>query len=156
MTKTRCLLRDTTIANNDKTMSDSELVIYKRPDLTVEQMGQYRKELLNNAQAILALSVIVGKIREDKKPEHGFNMDFAKRIPRNVIPTVKKVLNSEVFRNKYLRAETWMLSFMFSSEYTGDIVATKLSFATLFGIPNREFKQMVQSLNHISENNHVT
>lgn len=147
-TKNRCMSLDTTFAGNDKTITDSELVLYKRPDVSVKEMSAMRKQYLAAAHSIIAFHHLIENIRNNECPSRGFNMAMAKSFPSQVRQLCRKVLISGTYNIPYLRCEPWMLSFIFDNEYVQKSLhgVEKFSLTNLFGLSNREIKLLTTSI----------
>lgn len=146
-TGSRCLMRDTRLAAGDN-ISDSELILYKSPTMTQEDMIKYRKEVINKSHTVVLFNAIVEKVREHCEPSGGFNHSMSKKMPSQCISVVKKILKSNVYNNEFIGAEPWMIGYIFHpSELDG--VPSKFSLATLFGLTQREYKILVSTISEL-------
>ena len=138
---------DIKFASDDKIITDSELVLYKRPDLTVKEMAALRKKSISDASDIIALQKVVEYIRDNANPSDGFNMDMVRGFDKPIRQLCRQVIMSPAFKSKQLRCEPWMLSFIFKPKYTKPILtnASKTNITGLFGLTNREIRMLIQA-----------
>jgi hypothetical protein len=146
-TENRCLSLDTYFVGNDKSITDNELILYKCPKMSERDVSTLRKRSIQSAHSIIALHHFIEHIRKHEKPDTGFNMAMARSIPSHVRFLCKKVLTSKVYNIPYLRAEPWMIRFLFDTHYVKELNYTeRFSITSLFGLSNREVKLLSTTL----------
>ena len=118
----RCMLMDTSFSPNDKQISDTELMYYKKPDKDLKEVSNLRKKVVNRAQAMLALYALTEKIRVEKQPEDGFSENHLAELEEPIQLLLKKAFRSKSFNLKYLNLERWMMAFVLNKEYAESVV----------------------------------
>lgn len=150
-TNSNCIGIDTKFAAHDKPITDSELVMYKFPNMNAREVAGIRKRSVNRVQAVISLSKIVAYVRTYEQPSDGLNAALLSELPLDVEAIVRKTIRSKVFKIQPLNLEVWMLPFVVDTEYTNQIGVSLEKFAPylLFKLTAKEYERMSIALNQL-------
>ena len=116
-TENHCMLLDTSFSPNDKQISDTELMYYKKPDKDVKEVSSLRKKVVNRAQATLALYAVTEAIRTDSRCDEEKADSLLNSLDDHSLGLLKKACRSKTFNIKYLNLERWMMAYVLNKEY---------------------------------------
>jgi hypothetical protein len=105
-TQRRCLSLDVRFAASDK-VSDSELKLYKFPELSMQKIAQLRKTTVARVENIVRLYALIQKIEHEPRTAWKYEPS----------PIIDTFLARRPLTNKRLGFEPWMLPYLCDRDY---------------------------------------
>lgn len=140
---THCLMLHHKFPSGDRTISDSELILYKfaRQDLNVKDLINLRKHGLNNIRLTLTLYHFIEHIRDNYKP--------AKVIKSRKL---NQLLAKSNLKFRRLGYRPWMLAHLVDSNVWDkfckkELIDDKVNHSQIFLLKPKQFDLMVKIVN---------